>query len=116
VPTAKGKLYVLDREYVGRIADLSPSVEGMIGVSAPAVDDEYVFADAVTLQPGTKYWFYTMDHTSGLVLTSLGNPDLYPDGEMYAPNGDRFAVFFYTPQRTERIDVNFVLRGRRVSQ
>ena len=35
VPSATGRVYLLDREYLGPVAGLSPSTVGVIGVSAP---------------------------------------------------------------------------------
>jgi hypothetical protein len=106
-------VFLLDREYAGRIADLSPAVEGFVAVSTSAVNDEYVFDSAVVVQPNTKYWFYSNDQRD-VLYSSNGNQDLYPDGEMYASNTMRFVVFYPFGRGTERVDANFVLKGRPV--
>jgi hypothetical protein len=105
-------VFLLNREYLGPVADLSPSVEGFVAV-ATGVNDEYVFDTALVLQTGT-YWFYSNDQTE-MLLSSDGRQDVYADGEMYVRSvGDRFAVFYPSTQRTERIDANFLLQGRPV--
>lgn len=116
VPVATGRVFLLDREYPSRITDLSPSVASFIAVSEPAANDEYVFDSAIVVQPGTRYWFYTNDQTTSLLLTSDGHQDLYADGDMYVPGGDRFVVFYWLGRDTDRVDANFVLRGRATSR
>ena len=112
VAAATGRLFLLNREYAGPIPDLSPSVDGFVAMAA-AANDEYVFDETLVLQPG-RYWFYSNDQTNSIVASN-GNRDLYTDGEMYAlgPN-NRFVVYFPNGVTTERVDANFVLRGRPV--
>jgi len=115
-PSATGRVFLLSQEYLGPVADLSTSVDGFVATSTSVVDDEYVFDNTITVQPGTRYWFYTNDQTATL-LSSDGRQDLYADGEMYVSSvGNRFAVFYATMQRTDPHDANFVLRGRAVSR
>src|SRR5262245_16926941 len=108
VSSATGRVYLLSREYLGPVADLSASVDGFIAVSTSVAEDEYVFDAAIAIQAGT-YWFYSNDQTATL-LSSDGRQDLYSDGEMYVLSvGSRFAVFHTTMQGTDPHDANFVL-------
>jgi hypothetical protein len=112
--SATGRVFLLNREYLGPVRDLSSSVDGFVAVSTSIVDDEYVFENAIAVQPGVKYWFYSNDQGHTL-LASDGNQDLYTSGEMYVASvGDRFAVFYPFGRGTERVDANFILRGRPV--
>ena len=113
-PSATGRVYLLDREYLGPVAGLSPSTVGVIGVSAPGGNGEYVFDSAIVLQPNTKYWFYSNDQTEERLLISMDR-ELYPDGNMYVKGvAERFMVFDLSGRGDEHADANFVLRGRPV--
>lgn len=115
VPTASGRLFLLSQEYLGPVPGLSPSVAGFVAVTATVVADEYVFDDATTLQPGSKYWFYTNDQTSLFLASSDHRFDLYPDGDLYERVGPN-NFFGISTTLGQRIDANFVLRGRPVSR
>jgi hypothetical protein len=114
-PSASGSLYIFSQEYQGPIRGLSPSAPGFVAVSTSVQDEEYVFSDAVTLQPGTTYWFYSSDQTAVILSTDNRQESLYPGGDMYVSNGERFVVFYPFGEGRGRVDANFVLRGRPVT-
>lgn len=86
-----------------------------MAVTATVVNDEYLFDTAVTLQTGTKYWFYTNDQTSSFLLSSDHRQDLYPDGDLYERVGPN-NFWGISTTLGQRLDANFVLRGRPVSR
>jgi len=88
-PTAFGRVYVLDREYLGAPSGLHPSTPGFLGrsevvvpVSSPHLQDEgeYVLPETLVLQAGRQYWFYT--DARGDFLYSF-DQDLYVGGTGY---------------------------------
>jgi len=88
-PTAFGRVYILDREYLGPPSGLSTSTPGFVGrseavapVSSPHLqaEGEYVLPEALVLQAGTRYWFYT--DSRGDFLNSF-DEDLYAGGTGY---------------------------------
>jgi hypothetical protein len=88
-PTAFGRLYILDREYLGLPGGLGPATEGFVGRSDRIENNEYVFASDVRLSGGRKYWFYT--DTQGAWSGSF-DTDIYPGGDKYV-SGHPSAAF-----------------------
>lgn len=114
VPVAMGRLFLFNQEYQGPIADMGPSALGFVAVSAPATSDEYVFPEAVTVQSGAKYWFYSEALASDFLSTDAGLGDQYQGGDQYAPGPGPGWVRAIVSGTTDRLDANFVLRGRPV--
>lgn len=88
-PTAFGRLYVVDREYLGPPSGLNASIPGFVGtsevvtpVSSPDLqpDGEYALPDTLILSAGKQYWFYT--DARGDFLNSF-DQDLYVGGAGY---------------------------------
>ena len=132
--TAFGRIYVLDREYLGLPGDLSPTTAGFLARSAaqPASTNnapgtqgsEYELPSSLVLKGGRKYWFYT--DTMGAFAMSF-DQDLYSGGNMYHSGtqtrpfseskasgrgvGGINGVFVPAPPEVT-VDANFRLRGR----
>lgn len=128
VPTAFGRLYVLDRPYIGLPLDLSPATPGVLGRSEPQPTSgipeqqgsEYELPETVTLVGGATYWFYTdrMGHFS-----SSFDEDVYSGGQMFLTGTEKLP--FHAAQAASRMvngvlippppgvttDANFRLRG-----
>jgi hypothetical protein len=128
--TAFGRLYVLDREFLGVPGDLSPSMAGFLARSEPetvsttggggAQGTEYTLPDSLVLTGGTRYWFYT--DKQGAFATSF-DTDIYAGGNFYVTgyfsNPFRKAVasgrmvngVFVPAPAGVTTDANFRLRG-----
>jgi hypothetical protein len=85
--TAFGRIYVLDREYLGAPSGLSSDMPGFLGRSdvqpsglVSTQGTEYALPADLVLQGGTTYWFYT--DTQGAFANSF-DLDLYPGGTHY---------------------------------
>lgn len=88
--TAFGRLYVLDREFLGMPGDLNPSMAGFLARSEPepvsktggggVQGTEYTLPDSLVLNGGTRYWFYA--DSQGAFATSF-DTDIYADGNLY---------------------------------
>ena len=88
--TAFGRIYVLDREFLGVPGDLSPSMPGFLGRSEPEASgtsgglsvqgSEYTLPASLVLAGNTRYWFYT--DKQGAFAYSF-DKDLYADGNLY---------------------------------
>ena len=125
--TAFGRIYVLDREYLGLPGDLSSATPGFLARSEPersgmsnAQGSEYTLPSSLTLAGNTKYWFYT--DTQGAFANSF-DLDIYPGGNMW--HTGYHALAFYQSKASGRmvngvfvpappgvtIDANFRLRG-----
>lgn len=87
--TAFGRVYILDREYLGPPSGLSLSTFGFVGrsevvapVSSPHLqaEGEYVLPDTLVLKGGTRDWFYV--DARGDFLYSF-DQDLYAAGAGY---------------------------------
>lgn len=88
--TAFGRIYVLDREFLGVPGDLSPSMPGFLARSEPEASgtsgglsvqgSEYTLPDSLVLSGNTRYWFYT--DKQGAYAYSF-DKDLYADGNLY---------------------------------
>ncbi len=134
-PLAVGTLFILSQEYLGLPGGLSASTPGFVAQSQRIEQGQYVFAPAVTLKGGTKYWFYTYwaPGSAGLVSWVGGfSEDSYPGGDGYvapelggslAPLAFRKAlaswrvislgppIQYYKPPEGTCIDANFKLMG-----
>jgi hypothetical protein len=53
-PTAFGRLYILKQEYLGTPQDFGLASPGVLARSEAIVDDQYVFAQGVSLAANTK--------------------------------------------------------------
>ena len=125
--TAFGRIYVLDREYLGLPGDLSPSTPGYLSRSEPeasgmsnAQGSEYTLPPGLTLAGNTRYWFYT--DTKGAFANSF-DKDIYAGGSMW--HTGYYLLAFYPSKASGRmvngvfvpappgvtIDANFRLRG-----
>jgi hypothetical protein len=88
--TAFGRIYVLDREFLGVPGDLSPSMPGFLARSEPEASgqngltntqgSEYTLPESLVLAGNTRYWFYT--DKQGAFATSF-DKDVYADGNLY---------------------------------
>jgi hypothetical protein len=83
--TAFGRIYVLDREFLGVPGELSPSMPGFLARSEPeasggAQGSEYTLPDSLVLAGNTRYWFYA--DRQGAYAYSF-DQDLYADGNLY---------------------------------
>ena len=88
--TAFGRIYVLDREFLGVPGDLGPSMPGFLARSEPEASgtsgglstqgSEYTLPDSLVLAGNTRYWFYT--DKQGAYAYSF-DKDLYADGNLY---------------------------------
>jgi hypothetical protein len=125
--TAFGRIYVLDREFLGVPADLSPSMPGFLARSEPEASgltntqgSEYTLPDSLVLAGNTTYWFYT--DKQGAFATSF-DKDVYSGGNLYvtgfptnpfrkSPASGRMVngVFVPAPPGVTT-DANFRLRG-----
>jgi hypothetical protein len=128
--TAFGRVYILDREYLGLPGDLGPATPGYVGHADAAVEGnpgpldevkgEYVFPAAVTLRAGARYWFYT--DKQGSFVGSF-DTDIYPGGDLYvtgyslnpfrkAPASGRMVNGVYVPPPAGVfLDANFKLQA-----
>lgn len=86
--TAFGRIYVLDREFLGVPGDLNPAMPGFLARSEPeasgqgnAQGSEYSLPSSLVLAGGTRYWFYT--DKQGAFAYSF-DKDLYANGNLYA--------------------------------
>ncbi len=123
--TAFGRLYVLDREFLGLPGDLNPSMPGFLARSEPeasgtAQGSEYTLPASLVLAGNTRYWFYT--DAQGAYAYSF-DKDLYADGTLYVTG--YFANPFHQSMASGRMvngvyvppppgvtnDANFRLRG-----
>jgi hypothetical protein len=128
--TAFGRIYVLDREFLGVPGDLSPSMPGFLARSEPepvsttggsgTQGTEYTLPDSLVLNGGARYWFYS--DKQGAFATSF-DKDLYAGGNFYVTG--YFANPFRVGQASGRMvngvfvpatpgvttDANFRLRG-----
>lgn len=109
--TAFGRVYVLDREYLGAPSGLSSSVPGFLGRSeaeasgmSNAQGTEYTLPADLVLTGGTKYWFYT--DTQGAFANSF-DLDLYPEGMQYV-SGMRDLPFRIVPASGRMVNGTFV--------
>jgi len=119
-PTAFGRLYLLNQEYLGAPRDLGPSTPGVLSRSDSIVDGTYVFPADVSLSSGVRYWFYT--DTQGSFAGSF-DTDIYPGGDLYlsgfpslpfrkaAASGRMQGSVFVPAPPGVFIDANFRLRG-----
>ena len=59
-PRAYGNLFVFDQPFTGMPSDLINAhlLPGFLGQSVSIVADHYILPPALTLQPGTPYFFY----------------------------------------------------------
>jgi hypothetical protein len=88
--TAFGRIYVLDREFLGVPGDLSPSMPGFLARSEPepvsktggggVQGTEYTLPASLVLTGGTRYWFYT--DSQGAFAHSF-DKDIYAEGNFY---------------------------------
>jgi hypothetical protein len=88
--TAFGRIYVLDREYLGLPGDLSPATPGFLARSEPETvsttggggvqGTEYTLPDSLVLSGGRRYWFYT---DSQGAFAGTFDTDPYPGGNKY---------------------------------
>ena len=129
--TAFGRIYVLDREFLGVPGDLSPSMPGFLARSEDQGSGfsngqliqgaEYTLPESLVLTANTRYWFYT--DTQGSFSYSF-DKDLYAGGELYSTgyfsnpfkksqaSGRMIAPGVYVPPPPGVInDANFRLRG-----
>jgi hypothetical protein len=124
--TAFGRLYVLDREYLGSPVGLSESTPGYLARSEPVTPStsgdgtEYVLPADLVLEGGRQYWFYT--DTQGAFAYSFDR-DIYAGGTQYVTGMPNLA--FRISQASGRMvngvfvpgpagvtnDTNFRLRG-----
>lgn len=128
--TAFGRIYVLDREFLGLPGDLSPSMPGFLARSEAEASgtsgglsvqgSEYTLPESLVLHGGTRYWFYS--DKQGAFATSF-DKDLYAEGQFYVTgySGAPFrrgmasgrmvnGVFVPAPPGVTT-DANFRLRG-----
>jgi hypothetical protein len=85
-PLAVGALFILAQEYLGLPANLGPSTPGFMAQTPTIEQGQYVFAPSVTLQGGTKYWFYAYwaPGSVGSVSPITGfSEDAFSGGDMY---------------------------------
>jgi hypothetical protein len=129
--TAFGTVFVLDREFLGLPGDLGSSTPGYVGQADAAIEGhpgpldpvkgEYVFPAGMTLQAGSRYWFYT--NKQGSFVYSF-DTDIYPGGDLYvtgiqtlpfrkAPAGGRFidGGVWVPPPAGVFLDANFRLQA-----
>jgi hypothetical protein len=128
--TAFGRVYVLDREFLGVPGDLNPSMPGFLARSDAEASgqsggkttqgSEYTLPSNLVLTAGTKYWFYT--DTQGAFANTF-DTDVYANGQFYVTG--YFASPFRKGQASGRMvngqyvpppsgvttDANFRLRG-----
>jgi hypothetical protein len=129
--TAFGTVFVLDREFLGLPAELGPATPGYVGQADATIEGnpgpldpvkgEYVFPAGMTLQAGTKYWFYA--NKQGSFVYSF-DTDIYPGGDLYvtgvqtmpfrkAPAGGKYVNggVWVPPPAGVFLDANFRLQA-----
>jgi hypothetical protein len=128
--TAFGRIYVLDREFLGVPGDLSPSMPGFLARSEPEASgtsgglsvqgSEYTLPESLVLAGSTRYWFYT--DKQGAYAYSF-DKDLYADGNLYVTgyfaspfrrsmaSGRMVNGVYVPPPPGVTTDANFRLRG-----
>ena len=128
--TAFGRIYVLDREFLGVPGDLSPSTPGFLARSEAEASgqngltntqgSEYTLPASLVLAGNTRYWFYT--DKQGAFATSF-DTDVYADGNLYltghpsnpfrksAASGRMVNGVFVPAPPGVTTDANFRLRG-----
>ena len=114
-PPLTGNLYVIDREYLGPLSELS-TAPGLVARSIRIEGGEYVLDPAVRLAGGTQYWFGA-DSDVGY-LSSQVTSDVYPGGDLYfvgsLTGGPDSYVRAFINRQSERLDSSFSLRGARI--
>jgi len=139
-PLAVGALFILTQEYLGLPGNLGTSTPGFLAQTSRVEQGQYVFAPSVTLEGGTKYWFYAYwaPGSAGIVSPITGfSEDAYGGGDMYiAPElGGSFAplpfrkalaswrvisfgppIEYYKPPAGTCVDANFRLMGAPAGQ
>ena len=114
-PPLSGALYIIDREYLGPLRELS-TAPGLVARSIRIENGEYVFDPAVTLAGGAQYWFGADSDVK--YLSSQRTSDVYPGGDLYfvgsLTGGETSYVRAFVDNQSERLDASFSLRGARV--
>ncbi|MBK1884898.1 PEP-CTERM sorting domain-containing protein, partial [Luteolibacter pohnpeiensis] len=102
---AVGTLYLLDSEYLGNQADLSPSTPGFIAQTSATGGGVWEFSSSITISPNTQYWIYTQ----GIEITpvAFNSENNYADGIAYQDVG-----FGYTA--VPESDLAFTVSGTAV--
>jgi hypothetical protein len=128
--TAFGRIYVLDREFLGLPGDLSESMPGFLARSEPEASgtsgglsvqgSEYTLPASLVLTGNTRYWFYT--DKQGAYAYSF-DKDLYAGGNLYVTgyfaspfrigtaSGRMVNGVYVPPPPGVTTDENFRLRG-----
>lgn len=107
-PYAEGTLFLLSQSFAGLPDALTPATPGYIAHTATITGGAWDFADSVTLQPGTQYFFYMADAVSGAQLL-FANTNPYPGGGAHQSFGPASDPYFAIPGGT--VDLRFSLQG-----
>ncbi|MFC5051157.1 PEP-CTERM sorting domain-containing protein [Rubritalea spongiae] len=106
-PFAAGTLFLLDSEYLGAQAALSPATAGFIAETSNVINGEWVFNPTKSIDANTQYWIYTQGEA--ITPIAFNDSNNYADGIAYQDTGGGYGAASYA-------DLAFSIQGSAVPE